>query len=1122
MRIKPIAGRPLLQAAFGAALLVGLVLTTATPSWAVGGVVGGIHGTLIDRESKAPIADVNVSAFSPAGSYSTKTNTHGFFTLIGLPSDTYTVTLSGAGYEPFQVAGVTVLGDQQADLGTIALSKAKVLGHVMVRASNSAFQPKQTQDVTTISGAQITQALGTSFSANEQELVQSAPGAVVDANGNLTVRGSLTVELGNQFDGVPFDAPFFDENGSQGVLNNLAGGTGGSLQVVSGAGDATQGNVGAGIINIVPPRGTYPGHSELDLGVRSPYYEHTFNFSYGFATPDNRFSNFLGIVGRRDVPEYAPFGVDASAVGQFAGTSYDSRDDIEDNFYYKFGHNQNQSLQVLARYGDFQSLGNYGGLTGAQWYTNPNSVYEATWGGLFPSSGPGSLANLTYVFPNVSPNGGTVTQPEVTAYQPMHFLKIGYTNTLNPTTYLTTYFFNWGLTEGSTNYTVGSIDPGYAEIGGSHVGGIAELTHQFGEHHQVTLAAKLDNAYPLWNQQTLGFEVFDLYLSSFLYGGASGAGGFVGNSYVPTWLDWALPQTPGLPVSASNPCMAFGSGGVPITTSPSDPSGCYIYNYLLAKGLWKGVMPKLPTMGISYHHSDFHEYGLGLRDQWEVNSRLKLDYGLRVDGANFSFGPNPFALDPNGNPSDVNPVTQIGEAFTHPKFWEPRVSAGYQMGYNDSLRVSYGRSVQFFFGQTSGTPADANLKYWNPIFLSMPAKDGLPGSPGPQCGSGWHGPGSGYTSNSNNYYAGSGPGYFFPCSNYASQIFWTWDQIFDAPDLGGQGPPTYNDYDVEWSHQFSRGRLTGWGMKLGFYARRGYNVEQNTLLQNGPANPVTGQVSASTFATRANGIEKVTGIESQITTPPVAHGFSGFLTLNYVNELSNTPPVAGSDVLPILNQYLFSSGLLFRSGFEPPFSGHGGVTYTAHNGLKITPTVDFNGGYPFGVGRTSIGFINGVLYTIPETNYGAGLPFAGPNGPNFPYNSSYYVDPAYPGTILNPNIAASRGYGEPALAGGNLTRPSAFLNISIEQPLRGGLSVGTQIFNVFNNHNGIPSVNTAWQPVADGVGGPQTGLFPGAYPGSSLYDQGARDEFGPAGANLPFEPGYNPGTVFLFYVTSKF
>jgi hypothetical protein len=1137
MLCYPIAGRRFFEAALGVALVLGFVLTSSIPAWASGGVVGSIHGTVVDKDTGSPLADANVSVASPAGEYKTTTNAHGFFSIIGLPSDTYTVTVSKSGYQPTQYTGQTVLGDQSLDMGIIKITSAKVLGRVLVPGrATSAYQPKQTQDVTTISGARISQALGNVQSTNENNLILSAPGAVNDSSGNVSIRGSLAVELGNQFDGVPFDAAFFDENGSNGFLNNIGFGTGGSLQLVSGAGDATQGNVGAGIINIVPGRGTYPAKGEIDAEVRSPYYSHSFNFNWGFATPDNRFSNYIAISTNRLVPEYAPFGVDSSAIGQFTGISYQTHDDLIDNFFYRFGRGQDQQFQALVRFANLDQFGNYGGIGLAHWYSSDpgflcsNAGYLGGSGTAPQTICPGvtdpvfgapvqddqvqALKNLLTYFPGVPVGNATVTQPEEIAYQPLHFIKLGYSRTFNPTTYLNTYYYNWGLVQGGTNYTSGGST--YFQIGGSRDGNITELTHIFSDKHQVTLATKVEAGKPLWDQQAADTMFFNLgLLSKFLYaGGLSGQG-------VPVTDDWYLPVNPSLISTGgggTNPCL--GVGGAP------DAGGCYIHDQMMKMGLWNGQLPTIPTMGIGYHGSTFMQYGVGLRDQWSVNQRLKLDYGLRVDYANYKFGPNFFALDPYGNPSDVNPYNQIGYDFLKPHFFEPRFAAAYQMGDNDSLRASYGRSVQFFFAQTAGTPAAYNSKFWNPVLFQLPPKDntGL----GPQCGSGWHGPGSGYTQNPNNYYAvGGAGGWFFPCSNYAQELFWTWDQMDDAPDLGGQGPPTYNDYDLEWSHQFTHGRIAGWGMKLAAFARRGYNVEQNILLLNGPPNPVTGQSSASVFATRANGVEKVTGLEGMITTPDVAYGLSGFISLNYVNELTNTPPVAtglnqNSDNLPILPQQLLQTGLLFHAGFLPPFSGRAGATYTFRNHLKISPSVGFNGGYPIDEGRTSIGYVNGVLFTLPTTNFGQGVPFSGPNGPGNPYNSCCYVDPAYPGDYFNPNIAATRGNSEPALAGQALSRPQAFLDVDLQYPIRQGLTLGATVFNVFNNHYGIPFYNTAWQAVATGVGGPQTGEFAGAYPGTPFYNTGSRNEFGPAGANLPIETGFNAGTIYNFYIQSKF
>jgi hypothetical protein len=322
---------------------------------------------------------------------------------------------------------------------------------------------------------------------------------------------------------------------------------------------------------------------------------------------------------------------------------------------------------------------------------------------------------------------------------------------------------------------------------------------------------------------------------------------------------------------------------------------------------------------------------------------------------------------------------------------------------------------------------------------------------------------------------------------------------------------------------FSKGLLRGWSSRLTGYTRRGFDVEQNVLLLNGPPNPITGQSSASVFTTTPNGNEKTAGIEAQLTTPdirPGEQGISGFITLDYINELLNTPPVAGSSALPILNGSLLGTGQLFKANFVSPFSTVIGATYHFKNGTTITPTIFANIGYPTGVGQSSIGYVNGELLTTPETNFGApNLPYAGVSGPGNAYNASYYVDPQVPGSILNPNIAGSRGYAEPAIAGEKNSPAEAYVNLNIETPVGKNVTAGVQIYNLLDNHYGVPVVNSLYQPAGFGVSGPQTGTLASSLPGSGVV--GAADEYYPGGATLPYLNNYGLGTSWNFYIRTK-
>jgi hypothetical protein len=81
--------------------------------------------------------------------------------------------------------------------------------------------------------------------------------------------------------------------------------------------------------------------------------------------------------------------------------------------------------------------------------------------------------------------------------------------------------------------------------------------------------------------------------------------------------------------------------------------------------------------------------------------------------------------------------------------------------------------------------------------------------------------------------------------------------------------------------------------------------------------------------------------------------------------------------------------------------------------------------------------------------------------------------------------------------------------------------MGAYVANVFNQQYGLWYSNNYYQPVATGVGGPLSGEFSSAYPGSFTWINGARDSFA---GNLPGE-GYSvplqQGINVQFYLQRK-
>ncbi|MBV8282494.1 MAG: carboxypeptidase regulatory-like domain-containing protein, partial [Candidatus Eremiobacteraeota bacterium] len=151
-----------------AALLAVAILALSTPAaFAAGGLYGSLSGTVLDSSTRAPIAGASITAKSPSASYSATTDGSGHFTILGVASDTYTVSATASGHDLVNIPGVTVFGDQSNSIGTVSLEPhLATIARVTSRSASSAYQPTQTTDQYTINSAQIIQATGKAYSTN--------------------------------------------------------------------------------------------------------------------------------------------------------------------------------------------------------------------------------------------------------------------------------------------------------------------------------------------------------------------------------------------------------------------------------------------------------------------------------------------------------------------------------------------------------------------------------------------------------------------------------------------------------------------------------------------------------------------------------------------------------------------------------------------------------------------------------------------------------------------------------------------------------------------------------------------------------------------------------------------
>jgi hypothetical protein len=539
------------------------------------GTTGNINGTVTDQKTGTGLAGVSVTAVSATGHYTGKTDAKGFYSFTGVSADTYTVSFELSGFQAYSATGVNVFADGVATVN-VPLSKSLVtIGRVSARGQTGAYQPTQTQDTYTVSSSQIDTQLGKKDSVSETNLIVSLPGASRDSSGYPVIRGGRENEEGFQYEGIPYTDAFTNQ-----FVNSLSlnGGVG-QLQLTPGAGDASSGNNGTGTLNLISKRGTYPGFGQVEVETNVFPYYHQLQFEYGFATPNGAISNYVSFLGSRGNNQYGARNADSSKIGAFYGTFYTTSNDLSDNFVFKFGKDQNQSLQLFYQNQQVNFYTNYGGIDGLFFKSNDPFALQNYFE---PYTGFTQAQVQQYLA--LDPYQTSPTQPlgrRTTYYQPNDTFKVQYSNNINSSTYLTAKYYkvNSVVTFDFPYYTQ-SYDSFVALQGGLSTGFTLDVTKQLNSKNLIKLGAQSAFLHPIYNQYDgpLGFL-------------AAGA---------------------------------FGSG----FEAPDFLPGGYLSTY------FPNGAPRIPAF-LEVTGTNRQDYAFYLNDTYSPTDRLKFDLGLRLDGANY-------------------------------------------------------------------------------------------------------------------------------------------------------------------------------------------------------------------------------------------------------------------------------------------------------------------------------------------------------------------------------------------------------------------------------------------------------------------------------------------------------
>ncbi len=339
---------------FVLALLAVVWLVPGTPAMA--GNTGTITGTVRDSASGAPVAGILVTASAPSGGRTATTDQNGFYSIVALPPDTYTLSFQGNGFEPATLAGITVQQDLNIKQDLRISKRLREIGSVSAQSGGNLVKPNQGTNVYTVTGQQLQAVAGAdNLHKTLYEYIQGVPG--VTANGypaQPRIRGGQVTDLAYEFDGIPIQdriTGFFTTNLSNIGIQNVEVYTGGLS-----AGNAAS---GTGVLNSVVKSGTYPGFGTVAYGFTTGEPNHYLTLETGGANANRKLSYYLAFDGVNSQNDYNSGSVTFPNVLYygFNGPGVVKTRDIIGNFHYK--PNSKNDIQFLVQNGLGEFVFNY-------------------------------------------------------------------------------------------------------------------------------------------------------------------------------------------------------------------------------------------------------------------------------------------------------------------------------------------------------------------------------------------------------------------------------------------------------------------------------------------------------------------------------------------------------------------------------------------------------------------------------------------------------------------------------------------------------------------------------------------------------------------------------------------
>jgi hypothetical protein len=714
--------------------LLALVVMLVQGTWVLAGTTGTISGTVTDQNG-APVAGVRVTATSPSQNASVTSDAKGFYSVLNLSPDTYTITASKTGYDPSTLNGVTVTADQNANGDIKVHATTAVLGHVTATAQAGAVSKTVTGDLYAVNASKISAYQGSGGGAeslySQNAVVGSLPGVVravgtggtYNGQGTLSLRGGAYDQVGFELEGIPLNRGFDFYNGTALATNGLA-----SVEVYTGGAPADSGRAMSGFINGTIQRGRYPGGADFTGSFGGQAFSHAMQLAMYGATPDGRFNYYVSTqsndqdylygdrgnqdnyhfnIGANDAgcayvashfslaPNYCSTAHDLNVpMGQSLFTNnalpYNQARDTTANLHWTFVHNGlSDDLQALTVMGTTGGPFPYSGSN-----LDPNFYGFETGGGSDPVSGrllwpignpwtgglnqPYNPAKLgVYSWPSAGGSIGAIPEGFQDSQSTQYNIeKLGYTRSLTDTSFVRVFAYSlysgWGIDEPTEGLNGGT----FYTLHDNATGISLNYQNQVNSKNLIKFDTDYSKDLTLRYNYANWLVMQDQGLSVNAAGAYVTCGNLATNSFVPC--------TPGANVAQINGPYAYWSSTTPITTDA-----------VLADSFKPSEKLNF-DLGVRYDQFKFALMPLQLNGAGGIAESSQNKYGMCLDGYAYAVGEpcNGYLTQLGGADApgaakwqDVNGDLTFNE-------FSPRFGVTYAATPMDVFRASVGRYVQ--------------------------------------------------------------------------------------------------------------------------------------------------------------------------------------------------------------------------------------------------------------------------------------------------------------------------------------------------------------------------------------------------------------------------------------------